>query len=197
VQTHPEKRVAILLLAAGPSKRLGTPKQLLPYRNRSLLRYITAIAVASRACRTCVVLGAEAGRLKREIADLPVECVHNPEWEEGLGSSIRSGVAAMSGGVDAILILLCDQPLVSAELLDEIIGAYRTSGKAIVACEYGGQLGVPALFDRSLLPELAGLGGDRGAKQIIAAHSAEAYRIAFPEGAVDIDTMNDYQSLVP
>jgi molybdenum cofactor cytidylyltransferase len=196
VQTHPEKKVAILLLAAGPSKRLGTPKQLLPYRNRSLLRYITEISVASKACRTCIVLGAETSRLEKEIADLPVESVHNPEWKEGIGSSIRSGIATMSGVVDAILIMLCDQPLVSVELLDEIIGAYRSSGKAIVACEYEGHLGVPALFDRSLFPELAGLGGDKGAKQIIAAHSAEAYRIAFPEGAVDIDTIKDYQSLV-
>ena len=197
MQTHPEKQVAILLLAAGPSRRLGTPKQMLPYKNRSLLRYITEIAVASKACRTCVVLGAEASRLEKEIAGLPIESVYNPEWKNGLGSSIRSGVAAMPGVVDAILIMLCDQPLVSAELLDEIIGAYRSSGKPIVACEYGGHLGVPALFDRSLLSELAGLGGDRGARQIIAAHSAEAYKIAFPEGAVDIDTMNDYQSLVP
>ena len=196
MHTHPEKKVAILLLAAGPSRRLGTPKQMLPYKDRSLLRHITEIAVASKACQTCVVLGAGARRLEKEIAHLPVESVYNPEWDEGLGSSIRSGVAAVPDVADAVLILLCDQPLVSAELLDELIGAYRSSGKAIVACEYGGNLGAPALFDRSLLPELAGLGGDRGAKQIIAAHAEEVYRIAFPEGAVDVDTMNDYQSLI-
>ena len=196
MQTEPCKEVVILLLAGGPSKRLGRPKQLLPYRNRSLLRLTTEIAVASKARRTCVVLGAEASRLGKEIADLPVAFIQNPEWEEGIGSSIRSGVAEVSSTANAILIMLCDQPLVSVTLLDEMVDAYHSSGKPIVACEYGGTVGVPALFDRSLIAELAELRGDNGAKQVIAKRSAEVYRIPFPEGLVDIDTMSDYQSLV-
>jgi molybdenum cofactor cytidylyltransferase len=197
VQTEPGKEVAILLLAAGPSRRLGSPKQLLQYRNRSLLRFTTEIALASKASLVYVVLGAEADRLGTEIADLRVEIIHNPDWEEGVASSIRAGVGAVPGITNGILIMLCDQPLVSVTLLNDMIDAYHSSGKRIVACEYGGTLGAPALFDRSLIADLARLTGDRGAKQVIATHAAELCRISFPEGLVDIDTMNDYQFLVP
>ncbi len=132
----------------------------------------------------------------KEVADLPVTVVHNPDWEEGIASSIRAGVAAAGDTAKAILIMLCDQPRVTTGLLDEIISAYLSSGKRIVACEYGGTLGAPALFDHSLVSELTGLRGDRGAKQVIAEHPADVHRITFPGGVVDIDTTDDYRSLV-
>jgi len=195
VPTKTPKDVSIVLLAAGPSRRLGKPKQLLPYKECSLIRAVTKTAITSKSVRTYVVIGAEAGRVHEEIADLPVVVLDNSQWSEGMSSSIRLGIAALPAATDAALILLCDQPLVSVGLLDQMIDTYCSSRTRIVACEYGGTLGAPAIFDRSLFTSLSELRGDRGAKQIIAHHVNEVARVSFLEGTMDIDTMNDYDIL--
>jgi molybdenum cofactor cytidylyltransferase len=187
------RNVAIILLAAGASTRMGTPKQLLQYRNRSLIRYLTEIALASDATSLCVVLGAESARVQQELADLSATLLENPRWAEGMSSSVRAGLAWVPASVHAAIIMLCDQPLVSTGLLDSMINAYVSSGKPIVACEYAGTLGVPALFDRSLFPDLSNLTGDRGAKQIVTQHHGDVYRIPFPGGTVDLDTPSDFK----
>jgi molybdenum cofactor cytidylyltransferase len=171
---------------------MGTPKQLLQYRNRSLIRYLAEIALASGASSLCVVLGAESARARQELADLPAILLENPRWAEGMSSSVRAGVAWVPANVHAAIIMLCDQPLVSSALLNSMIDAYVSSGKRIVACEYTGTLGVPVLFDRSLFPELSNLTGDSGAKQIITWHPEDVYQISFPGGSVDLDTPSDF-----
>jgi len=194
--SHAGSSVAIVLLAAGASIRMGKSKQLLQFRNRSLVRYLTEVALGSRALYTCVVLGAESARVQQELADLPVTILHNSRWPEGMSSSIRVGLASLPDGVSGAIIMLCDQPFVTTDLLNSMLDAYTSSGKPIIACEYAGTLGVPALFDRSLFPELFNITGDRGAKEIITLRAGNVHRIPFPDGTVDLDTPSDTLHIV-
>ena len=187
---------AIVVLAAGGSARLRSPKQLVPYRGRSLLRHAVEVALAGEQPATgpvVVVLGAAAERLSPELAGLDVRVVVNDRWEEGLSSSVRAGLDALAsaGAPDAALFTTCDQPLVTADLLRRIIAAYEASRSPIVACEYAGTLGVPALFDHSLWGELTELRGDAGARGVIERHLAETVRVPFPDAALDVDSAGD------
>jgi molybdenum cofactor cytidylyltransferase len=190
--------VGLLILAAGASSRMGTPKQLLPYRGRSFVRHIVEVAITSVCQPIAVVLGANAERIKPEISHLPVQIVENQQWTEGMSSSIRVGLEALlttNQNLDAVAIALCDQPFFSSQLLDQIVEAYRFTGKAIIASEYAGTLGVPALFSHTLFSELIALRNTEGAKQIIRKHIHEVFSVPFPEGAIDIDTPKDYEQL--
>jgi molybdenum cofactor cytidylyltransferase len=183
--------IAAILLAAGSSTRLGTSKQLLSYGGRSLLRHVAETALASSVTEVHVVVGFEAERMKTELGGLDVHLADNPNWNEGIASSIRAGISSLPHSVDAALILLCDQPLITASVLNEMINTYTATGKPIVACEYGGTVGVPVLFARSFFPELLRLRGDRGAKQLITQNLDQVTTIPFPGGSVDIDTLAD------
>jgi len=185
--------LAAILLAAGGSSRIGAPKQLLPYRDRSLLRHAAEVAVKSDAGETLVVLGFEFERMKAELRGLEVRVVENPGWQEGIASSIRVAISSLPPSFEAAIILLCDQPLLTSEILNGLIKARNETGKPIVASQYEGTVGVPALFDRSFFTELTQLKGDHGAKRLIAKHSDQVALIPFPGGSVDIDTLADYQ----
>lgn len=179
--------VSIILLAAGGSSRLGTPKQLHPHQETTLLRYSSSQALASKAKSTYVILGSEAERMAEELKGLSPQIVMNPDWRSGMSTSIRAGIHALPSSVDAALIMLCDQPPVTTELLNAIITTYQSSHNPIVACEYHGTQGVPALFDKVFFPKLLQLKGDSGAKQIILDHPDQVTLIPFPDGIVDVD----------
>ncbi len=188
-------KIAIIILAAGASKRMGSPKQFLSYKGHSLLRHVAEIATQSDAKMTYVVAGAETVRMKTELKGLPLQIVKNPYWRKGLSSSLRAGINALPNTISAVLIMLCDQPKVTTKLLNTLMMSHQPSQKLIVACEYGGTPGVPALFDRSFFPELLTLKGDRGAKSILRRYAETAVQIPFPEGNIDIDTLSDYEAL--
>jgi molybdenum cofactor cytidylyltransferase len=137
-----------------------------------------------------VVLGALADRLQTELAGLPVIIALNPAWESGMASSIRAGLGAAAAdapGLDAVVILLCDQPLITAAMLDRLVAVHRAEGRGIVAAEYGEAAGVPALFGRNYFPGLGALEGDQGARKIIVNHNKDLARIPMPEAAFDVD----------
>lgn len=192
---------AIIVLAAGASTRMGRPKQLLIYDSHTLLRHAASVAVESRCGPIFVVLGAYASRLHREISDLPVRSVLNERWADGLGSSIQAGLAALTtsdgstGDAGAVILMLCDQPYVTAAVINNLVMAYHATGKGIIASEYGGALGVPALFGREHFMKLSTMSGAAGAKRLIAAHASEVVPIPFPKGMTDIDTAEDYGQL--
>ena len=146
-----------------------------------------------------VVLGAEAERCVQELADLPLFTFENLYWSEGMGSSLRLGLEALmtasSVPLDAVLIMLCDQPLLTVSTLSALLTEYEATSCRIVASEYGGSLGVPALFDRSLFPELLALSGAQGAKQMLHRYPDQTHKIAFENGVVDIDTAADLARL--
>lgn len=190
--------VGLMILAAGASTRMGTPKQLLPFQGRSLLRHTADVAIASQCYPIIVVLGAHAERIKPEVDCLALHIVENKRWAEGMGTSIQAGIAqlsALSQNIEAVVIVLCDQPFVSSQLIDQIVEAYRSTHKAIVASEYAGIPGVPALFSHTLFAELMKLDASVGAKHIIQKHSHNVYRVPFSKGAIDIDTPKDYEHL--
>ena len=190
--------VGLIILAAGASTRMGTPKQLLTYRGRSFIRHITEVAIASACQPIAVVLGAHAERIKPEISQLPVQIVENQQWAEGMSTSIRVGLEALlavNQDLEAVAIALCDQPFVSFPILERIVEAYHFTGKPIIASEYAGTLGVPVLFSCTLFSEIMALKGTEGAKQIIRKHIHEVFSVPFPEGSIDIDTPNDYAQL--
>lgn len=187
-------QVAVAVLAAGGSSRMGRPKQLLPFCGRSLLRHAAEVALAADCGPVVAVLGANAGALRAELNGLPVEVVVNREWESGPGTSVRAAadaVEAMSG-VAALVFLLCDQPLVSAEHVRQLIGASRASGVPMAASGYAGALGVPALFARECFHALRALDPAAGAKQLLARQPGAVAAVPLPDGAIDLDTPEDY-----
>ena len=191
--------VGIVILAAGASTRMGTPKQLLRYQERTLLRHTIEVAIASVCRPIVVVLGANAQLIRSDISQLSIQIVENLQWNKGMSSSIEVGIQELktfSPELDAVIVTLCDQPFISTEIINQLALAYHSTNKPIIACEYGKTLGVPALFSDRLFSELMTLIGGEGAKQIIKKHSQEVFSISFPEGATDIDTPKEYADLL-
>ena len=183
--------VAGVILAAGSSSRLGTPKQLLRYRGETLLHRTVRLAIAAGLDPVHVVLGCDASAVGDALEELRgrVTTVVNSDWQAGMGSSLAVGIASQPAGVGAALVLVTDQPRLSHAILAEIAAAYRTGGAALVASRYAsGAVGVPALFARRYFPELIRLAGDRGARALFARHREHLVTVAFPDGDLDIDT---------
>jgi molybdenum cofactor cytidylyltransferase len=179
--------VGLIILAAGGSTRLGSPKQLLRFGGQTLIRRAAMVAVESRCDRVVVVIGSSAEEMKGELEGLRVTIVENPEWQSGMSSSIRAGLVEVPSD-DAVLIMLCDQPFVTADVLDNLIDTYHKTGMPIVASDYGAARGVPALFSKEFIAELSALSADEGARRIIAKHPELVATIAFADGAIDVDT---------
>ncbi|MFJ2114279.1 NTP transferase domain-containing protein [Streptomyces sp. NPDC087850] len=193
--------VAGLLLAAGGGSRLGgRPKALLAHRGRPLVEH-AARALREGGCGPVhVVLGA-AAREVRDRAELPgCALVDNPRWAEGMGSSLRAGLASLSGtGARAALVLLVDQPGIGAAAVARVVAAYRTPD-SLVAASYGGERGHPVLFGAARWADVAAAArGDRGARGYLGAHGSEIVLVECGDvaRAYDIDTEEDLARLEP
>ncbi len=186
-----KSRVGIVILAAGESSRLGQPKQLLAFRGKTLVECVVESALKSSCAPVVVVLGAFAEKIRPRIP-AKVLIVENSHWKEGMGSSIRCGIEAIESDVDAVILMLGDQPLLTAEILNRFV---EKANAGMVAAEYNGTIGVPALFSREFFFDLRNLHGKEGAKKILMANEKRVVRIACPEAAMDIDTMADMQRL--
>jgi molybdenum cofactor cytidylyltransferase len=156
------------------------------------------VALASGCGPIGVVLGAHAEVIQPHLVNLDLIIIHNSAWPTGMASSIRCGLQALlalSPALDAIALMVCDQPLVSAELLQQFLRAHRATAQPIVAAEYANILGVPALFHKTLFADLAQLQGDRGAQSLLRQHRGQCLGIPFPPGVLDIDTPEDLSML--
>ncbi len=181
------ERSAILILAAGGSTRLGSPKQLLPAFGTTLLRHAAVTALGSALGRVTVVLGAWAEECTRALEGLEVDITVNAEWESGMGSSIAAGMAALSpGNPESVLIMLCDQPAVTPATLHALHDHLAETGADAVASWYHDVPGPPVIFTGRCFPELRSLRGPEGARTLFARHPPEM--VDFPGGAYDIDT---------
>ena len=187
-------RVVAVILAAGASRRMGTPKLALPLGGQPLLAYAIEAARESRVNDVVVVTGSHADALTSLLTAPGLARVHNAAWAEGLSSSLRCGVAAAEErGADAVLILLGDQPDVTPALLNSLIEAHE-SGAHIAACRYAdGTTGPPALFDREEFENLRRLTGDQGARSLLDRAPDRAEFVAFPRGADDVDRPEDLE----
>jgi molybdenum cofactor cytidylyltransferase len=190
--------VAAVVLAAGGSTRFGKPKQFALFEGETFVRRIVAAAIEAGCAPVVVVTGEDSAQTTSELTRFTVSIAMNPGWSSGVGSSIRAGVQRamdLETGLDASLLLSCDQPFVTAAVLAQLIQLHLTSGKPIVASAYATTLGIPALFDRSCFPDLLRLKGDSGAKGIILARPQDVAPFDFPAGEIDIDTAADYEKL--
>ena len=190
-------RVSAVVLAAGLASRMRHPKLLLKLGGRSVIRRVVESASSSGVMETVVVLGHGAEVIAQEIAGFPVRAVLNPDYASGMASSLRVGLGAVSPEADAALILLGDQPLVTSEVINRIIGAFESSGNPIVAPVYNGVQGNPVCFARALFPALSALEGDRGAKAIIGEDPNRVEWVAFESDLPlrDLDVEADYDAL--
>ncbi|MBW4594513.1 MAG: nucleotidyltransferase family protein [Brasilonema angustatum HA4187-MV1] len=191
--------IAIMILAAGASTRMGTPKQLLLYQKRSLVQYITEIAIASVCKPVVLVLGAYSEQIRPQINHFPVSIVENLDWACGMSTSINSGIQFLhnlSQKFEAVVILVCDQPFLSPQIINQLVDAYYSTKKPIIACEYAGTLGVPAVFSKRFFSELAELQGTSGAKKVINNNLTQVFSLPFAQGEIDIDTPKDYEQLL-
>ena len=190
-------KVCGLILAAGGSSRLGRPKQLVNAHGKSLLEKAIENSLQTDLQQVYVVLGAKAEEVEASVEHLPVSMIKNERWQDGIGSSISCGLRKIQGegNYDAVLIMLCDQLHVTAHHLQSLINAYLDKKSPIIATTYGGELGVPALFDQKYFPHLQNLSGDSGAKKILHQHTKNLHPIPFEEAIIDVDTPEDLEKL--
>lgn len=138
------------------------------------------------------MLPAGSATMQVELAGLDIIMIENADAARGLSTSVHSGLEVLAAsGADAALFMTCDQPLLTSDVLRQIVAAYAARRPLAVACEYGGTVGVPALFDRLLFGELRALEGDQGAKRVLQRHLAETVRVPFQGGELDVDTPED------
>ena len=194
------RRVAAVILAAGGSTRFGQPKQLLSFRGETLVRRAVRAATEAGCVPVVVIVGESGPAIRPELRGSGALILENLEWQRGLGTSIQRGTEFMLQSVpdiDALVLLVCDQPLVESSTIAALVAEHERSGKPIVASSYSDTLGVPALFDRSCFAALLALPDDSGAKALIEARTDHVASVVFKGGAIDIDTPADYDALAP
>ena len=184
--------IAAVVLAAGASSRLGRPKALVPFEGRPLIR-VAVTAATDGGCRpVLVVLGSDAETIRQSVGDSAVQYVINEDWREGMASSIRAGIRALGAPApDGVLLLACDQPHLTPDIVRELCGRFGQGGVSAVACAYAGTIGIPALFGRSRFDELLELRGDRGARSVLERNPECLATLDWPSGAFDVDRPQD------
>ncbi len=191
---NPKIKTAAIILAAGSSARLGQSKQLLKIGKESLLRKVVLTASATGIHKIVVVLGAGREKHQQEITDLPAQIAFNPDWEKGMGSSLKCGIRFVMEtfpDADSVVLMVCDQPMLTSEHIEKLINTFRSKEHAIVSSYYSGSPGVPVLFQRSMFAKLLDVSDWQGAKGIVKDHPASISFVEFPEGEVDLDTPED------
>jgi molybdenum cofactor cytidylyltransferase len=192
-------KIAILVLAAGGSSRMGRPKQLLDWKGKSLLQHTIDRAKNGNGDEVLVVLGSDYELIKSQINTEGITILKHSNWKNGLGSSIAFGIDYIQkslSDMDGALIMLADQPFVDTNYLNLMIETFRSNEAKIVASLYPNKkMGVPAIFNKRYFIELAQLNMDKGAKEILSKYSDQLSFLDATSLVVDLDTMEDYQKL--
>lgn len=185
----------LLVLAAGAGTRFGSAKQLARINGQPMLRTVLGRAIEVAGNSVSVVLGAHAAEIAPLLGRMPATVVVNQNWREGLASSIRAGIERLPGSCSAAMLVLADQPTVSAADLQRLVDAWRCAPQSIVAAQYGGIAGAPVIFPRSDFGALRELRGDRGAQLLLRRYEARVIKVPVPAAAVDIDTPEDLATI--
>ena len=190
-------KTGIIILAAGNSSRMGEPKQLMMFKNKTFLQHIIGEARNALLDPVICVTGYQSEVISESITGMEVSVVYNEHWSEGMGSGISAGIKhLLLSDVDSVILTVSDQPHVSSDLFLTMLKMKARSGKRIVACSYAGTLGTPVLFARDYFQQLMSLDGDQGAKKIVSMNMSDVCPLEFEEGNIDIDTKQDYEKLI-
>lgn len=184
-------QIPIIILAAGSSSRLGQPKQLLQCQGQTLLN--RTISLSSEVSNNIsVVLGANYPLIASSITNTNCKIIFNELWEQGMATSIQKGLQN-NLDADKVIITLCDQPYLSANILRRLIDSANLTELPIIASNYGNKIGVPILFKKLIFNDLMSLKGEKGARSILPKYTDSIAEIPFPKGEIDIDTIEDWQ----
>ncbi|WP_299001438.1 nucleotidyltransferase family protein [uncultured Tenacibaculum sp.] len=191
------QKTAILILAAGNSSRMGKTKQLLPYKNATLLEWAIEQAQKSVVKNVFCLLGANKEVIEKQLSTKTVEIIYNPNYKDGLSTSIVTGIDFLQKhNFDSVLIMLADQPHVTSEYLNSLIEASKKNPSNIIASNYQGSVGVPAIFPKNYFNDLLDLKGDKGAKNFLLQQNNNVIKVNSTQNLLDIDTPEDYQHLL-
>lgn len=190
--------VAIVILAAGASKRMKTIKQLLPWKNTTLLGNAIEQGLHSNIDKVYVVLGANSEVIKEKISSDSIQIIENKNWQQGLGNSIACAVnyfKQQNLQYNSVLITLADQPLIDANYYNLLIEYFSKSNKKIIASNINNKPSVPAIFDASYFEKLSELNQDKGAKKLIESNPEDVYMLSQNTNLIDVDTLETYKAI--
>lgn len=187
-------KIGALILAAGESKRMGEPKLLLPFGERTIIETVVDNIVQSKVDEILLVLGSNAEKIEEKIKDFPLRITVNPHFQKGMLSSVQWGFKGLSEKVQGVLVCLGDQPSISTDVIDKIIEAYKQTGKGIVVPTYNKNRGHPVLIDMKYLEEVQNLGADVGLRGVVYDHPEDTLEVEVESPAIlkDIDNPDDY-----
>lgn len=187
--------ISVIVLAAGESKRMGRMKQLLPFRNSTIIEQVVSNVVDADISEIIVVLGHQDRRIAHRLAGKPLKTVLNRDYRQGMSSSIKCGLDHISETAAAVMIVLGDQPLIGRDIIDKLVAEFARNKRGIVAPVHQGRRGHPVIFAARYNSELARLEGDTGAKKVIEAHPGDMLEVEVDSESIfaDIDNQNDYQ----
>ncbi len=190
------RHIAALILAAGESRRMGKPKLLLPYGDRSIIETVIASASRSVTDKPIVVLGADREKIEKRIADAPAIAVFNREYKKGMLSSVQAGLRALTESTQAVMVLLADQPMIGSGIMKRMIDAFRESGSGILVATYRGKRGHPILIGSEYFREVLDFPAGSSLRELLDRHPEEIVEVetGSPEILRDIDTENDYHN---
>lgn len=192
--------IAILILAAGASNRIGQPKQLLTYKNGTFISNMTNAALRSEVGDVFVVYGAYRHQIESELRPFArkAKSFYNDNWQDGMGNSLAKGISELTqhGDYEAVIILLADQVLVDENCIKRLLELHQKTGKGIVHSYYGKDYGPPTLFASKYFEDMKKLKGDVGAKPIVKNNISDLAAYYFPPGKIDIDHLDEYYELV-
>jgi len=194
-----KKACGIIILAAGNSSRLGEPKQLLHFQGKSLIQHVAAAAVEAIGSPVVIVSGSNEKLINQELSNLCVHFIHNEDWQQGMGSSIRVGIEELiriNPLIKAVIIAVSDQPFVTSQLFLDLIQQAETNESRIIGSSYENTTGTPVLFPEKYFDSLLALNGAEGAKKLLKKFVDDVKSVPFPLGGIDIDTKEDYQKLL-
>jgi molybdenum cofactor cytidylyltransferase len=189
--------IAAVILAAGASIRMGQPKLLLQWKGKPLIHYPVTAAMEAGLAPILVVTGYQQIEIETALSNTPATFVHNPDWESGQSTTVLTALRALPGDIEAMVILLGDQPMVSSQAIRKLITFYLASDPKpmILAPAVDGKRANPVLFDHRVFPDLLNLQGDAGARQVFSIHPPQLLELNDPSLLFDVDSPVDYEKL--
>lgn len=192
-------KTGIVILAAGNSSRLGQPKQLLEYKNSTLLKNTIVAALSVPDSIIIVVTGSNSEIIEKSLNSDKIKTCFNSDWQAGMSTSIAKGLKELlllCPDCESCIFAVCDQPYLTTAIFEDLIHHYQNNEKGIAASAYSETLGTPVLFNEKYFDELLELEGHEGAKKIINRFIDDVIAVPFEKGNIDIDTIEDYEKLI-